>query len=314
LLRDILESGFCGSYSIAGGGQTRGRVRFKLDLVAASNMFLGCDQEWQRVQVCNSNVISYEDQPFFHKCLEGLLSNGSYFNPTDHEWVHDSVSVPSGDEVQFIASRDKSTGTFIEPVYDYVSMQDYIPMHSIICAYLMGIAGPISVDCISVMSGPFSSKVWAIDRAAIEALLASWFTSKVKSEARKPSGACASCSQSACVFQSPFEHLTYDWMKAKQTIDAIEAKIREHITYNGPTKVGAHLVYMKESKRRSLNPAQRDQFLELLKKERPNDWLDFMNPDAAEIAKLVAKKKLPQELLAAFKESRYYTLDTTLTL
>jgi hypothetical protein len=308
----MIEAGFCGGYA-AKGGKTRGHLRYILDEIAAGCWFLGCEYEAQRIQLCNQKVVSYEDQPFFHRCLEGLNNNGAYFHKADHEFVHDSVYSPqAGAEISFYAIRDKNVGAFIEPVYDYVAMESYVPMHSLIAAYLMGLTGEIQVDCISVMSGPFSTKRWPIVTSEIESLLAGWRMSATGT--RRPSGACASCTQSTCTFQSDFDHLTYDWMKAKANVSDIEAKIRQHITYNGPTKVGAHLVYMKENKRRSLDPEKRDAFLELLKKERPQDWVDFLNPDAAELFKLAAQGKITKELLRAFKESRYYTLDTTLTL
>lgn len=315
LLRDLIEAGFCGAYAPKNLNATRGRLRFALDLIAGAGNFAGFDDEDVRVQICNQKLVPYPDQPFMHRCLEGLLNNESYFNPIDHECTTTTRVIPGTiHHVEFSFIQDRTMKAFIEPVYDFVAMQDYIPMHSLLCAYLMGLEGTIQVDCISTMAGPFSTKTWGIDKAALQAVLDVWVSTSIASVNRSSSSACIQCDRHGCGFKSDFETKVYAWMKAKQALEALEEEVRHHVTYNGPTKVGAHLVYLKENKRRSLDPVMRAAWLELLKSKRPHDWLDLMVPDGAQIFRLAERNKLSKELLQAFKESRYYTLDTTLTL
>jgi hypothetical protein len=315
LLRDILEGGFCGSYEPKNPVvKNPGKIHYALDQIAAIGSFGQFDQEGARIQAANQNHVAYQDQPFFHKCLEGFLNNSAYFNVIDHEWIQDSIAIPWTDwTVQFIVIRDRSCGAIIEPVYNFVSFPAFVPMHSLIAAYLMGLK-EVQIDPISLMSGGLDPKKWAVDAEAIQELLAGWVKSGSTPEERKPGAGCMACARAGCSWKTGFETQVYEWMKAKQKLDEIESGLKEHITYNGPTKVGAHMVYMKENKRRALDPQKRDEFMKLLQEKRPNDWAALMHPDAAEIFKLAAKGHLPKELLAAFKESRYYTLDTTLTL
>lgn len=313
LLRDILESGFCGGYTPK-MPRNLAKTRYALDAIAAAGKFDGFDQESVRIQLANQNFVPYEDQPFFHKNLEGLLNNSAYFNATDHEFIHDSIRLEGADaDIAFYVIRDKSTGSFVEPVYDFVTFQNYLPMHSLIAAYLMGLE-KVEVGAISLMAGHVDSKLWAVDRPAISKLLDEWRHSTGMPEYRKASGACTTCTLVSCTWKSDFDKKVYDWMKAQQLVAELEAQIKEHVTYNGPTKVGAHMVYMKENKRRTMDPTKRDQFLELLKEHRPNDWAAFMNADIAAVAKLAESGKAPKEIMDAFKESRFYTLDTKLTL
>lgn len=313
LLRDILEAGFCGSYGVS-NPRNIGKTHYALDQIAASGQFDQFDQEGARIQLANQNFVPYVDQPFFHKCLEGLLNNGAYFNTADHEFIQDSINLQGTDwNITFIVIRDKSCGAIIEPVYNFVSFQNYIPMHSLCAAYLMGLK-EVQIDPISLMSGSLDPKKWAIDGPAINHLLVGWFKSTLVTEERKAGPGCMSCIRTDCSWSTSFETRTYEWMKAKQKLAEIEGALKDHITFNGPTKVGAHMVYMKENKRRALDPQKRDKFMKLLQEKRPNDWADLMHPDAAEIFKLAGKGLLPKEVLEAFKESRYYTLETTLTL
>ena len=311
LLRDLLEGGFCNGYDPSQINPTPGRLRFALDVIARIGVFTNFNMEGPKVELCNHNNVPYGMQPFFHRCLDGLFNNSAYFNPKDLDSVHTSVKLDYLDDpIEFSVVIGKATKTFIEPVYDYVSMQSFMPMHSIIAAYLMGISGEIDVDCVSVTSGLFMTKKWPIIKSEIEWLLSGTAATTM----RRPGGACMSCDRKECTFKAAFDAKVYDWMKAKHALEEIEAQIREHITYNGPTKVGAHLVYLKENKRRDLDFSKRFEWLELLKQSRPHDWMDFLKPDSGEIFRLAAKGKISKDLLEAFKESRYYTLDTTLTL
>jgi hypothetical protein len=313
LLRDILESGFCGGYTPK-TPRNLAKTRYSLDAIAASGKFDGFDQESVRIQLTNQHFVPYEDQPFFHKNLEGLLNNSGYFNTTDHEFTVESRRMDGTEvDIVFVVIWDRNTKGIIEPLYDFVSFQNYLPMHSLVAAYLMGLE-KVSVDVISLMAGPVDTKTWAVDKPAINKLLVEWFHSTTDSGYRKSGSACMSCTRSGCTWKSDFDQRVYDWMKAQQLVAGLEAQIKEHVTYNGPTKVGAHMVYMKESRRRTADPTKRGLFLELLKEHRPNDWVAFMNPDIAAVTKLAEGGKVPMEIMDAFKESRFYTLDTKLTL
>lgn len=301
-LREIIEAGFCGQYAPSAKAPTMGLLHYALDKIIARQIPMG-----DFIQLCSQNNVQFEDQPFFVKCLEGIHAKPGYFNKTDIEV--EERSVLSGDkDVKYIVFRDKDTDRFIEPVYHFYSPETYVPIYSIMCAYLMGIEGPIKVDCISMIGDASHCKEYGTNQGQCHDLLTAY-----QSGCLSPGRQCLSC-MAACNLKDNFESMVYTWMKAKQEVDAAEKVLREHLIYKGPSKCGAHLVYMKESVRRTFTPKLINSWLGELMTAVPALWQDYVKPDTAEIMRAIASGKLDKKFAKDFKESRSFSIDTTFSL
>jgi hypothetical protein len=302
-LRELLERGFCGHYSPAAKPPTTGHLHWALDKIIQFAAVAGTTKD--PIQLSNQYGVRFGDQQFFMSRIEGIMKKLGYFHTTDVEILSRTIHISHVDEIEFLQFRDKSTGSFIEPVYHFYNPDYHVPMYSLMVAYLMDMNGPLTVDCVSMIGESVSTKTWDINRTQCKELLDGRLSGKLV-----PGRQCAECS-SVCLMKTDFESLVYSWKKAQQEAEVAEQKIRDHLTYKGPTKCGAHLVYMKESRRRTLTDKASS---ELVHKLLSHGSSKYLKPDAAEIAKDVASGKLDSEYLKPFKESSSFSIDTTFSL
>lgn len=309
LLREIIEAGFCGMYLPKQAAPTMGQIQYNLDMIIADQK-LGMDP----IQLANHINLRYEDQIYFQKCLLGIKAQSGTFHPEDVKRFPFKITydAPVGVlEIRGMVFKDGDA--FIEPCYNFYLPDKFVPLHSVIAAYLMGYRGTLRVDVVSALGD--SGDALILEVPILENQIRGYLAA-IAAKMLAPGGACMNCIREDCTFDSEFEKKVFGWMKAKERVENLDAQIREHLTYRGPTKCGSHLVYMKETARRSFDSSKSmTKFIDELKAEKPVNWQDFLKPDSAEIAKAIKKNHLPKRFLGDyFKLSSSFSIDTTLSL
>lgn len=304
-LRELLEAGFCGGY-LAQDQQLRiGTVHTALDTCIREHMdeleLLGSEN--RQTSLANKFVIPYAHQKYFKDCLTGISERFP-------ACVAEELVSESG--VAFTVFHDKDTLTYIEPAYGFVSKEYHVPMYAIICAYFTQKAGTsVNIRTISAMSDFSAVEKYPILQQPIKDLL----DSATKVDMRIPGPQCQSCKLTACNFNVDLHTLVYAWMKQKQKFDDYKNQLREFLVMNGPTKTGAHLVYLKESVRRELKKGKAAELKGILSERLTVAEVDdCYKPDIQAIMKLIDKGKLPATVASLFSQSSSHSIDTGLSV
>ncbi len=304
LLREITGSGFCGMYTPQ--ARSRARLHYKLDCILRAafeqRTFVALEMETGRIQLCNQFQIGFEDQPFAHAAMAGMARRAAEFGS---DITVSELVVGMEKPTKFITFRNTQTGAYVEPYYGSFLSDDTSPVYSISLAYLQEDVGAIKVDMIPVLSdGEVSRKYWSVSRAEVHDLLTKW-----NSMQKVPGPQCLSCDTLNCTFKDGFEKHFQNYLKQKQAADQAAEEIRQHLIYRGPSEVGYHTAYMKETVRRTAIDEKLEAWLDSLMAET-TDWRDYIKPDSIAIAKAIKEKKLDKKFGEIFKEAKYYTIET----
>ncbi len=304
LLRRILSAGFCGGYT-----PTReidiGSIHHALDCIIADGDFEKYSQQTYKVQACGQKKIPYSEHGYFLSALDGIFQRKDRLatvKSTTHEVDY------LGSKIVFTLFREGDV--FVDPMYEFYYPQHLIPLYTIVAAFLAGVEEKaIKVRSVSMMTDFEEPGEFAILREDIDELL----NSHLKGHIRAGSP-CTSCSMTGCKFPNPFEQAAVTYFKAKQAFKEAEEVVKKHLIYHGPTKAGAHLVYMKENRRRFFKDKDWTVFLEALMKADPKGYLKYLSPDAKDIAEAVKRGTLPAAMLKFFSTSRYHTIETSVSM
>lgn len=309
LLRSLIEAGFCPGYRTPAEKMTRAQKLYALDQVLGGQRGDDFAQETVRIQTCSQKGIPFEDMPWFHKALLGIRERQGFFcRPEVTSDVYE-VKVGQDETVSFILLQDKVTEAYIEPIYDYYVPDYRVPFHAIMAAYILGEKKPIKVTQVGVLTGDLDTQTFPIQDEITWGKIRSFLVDKT---AYMPGRQCASCVHTGCTMQSDFEGLVLKWMKAKMAEEELGKQVREFLTYHGPTRAGHHLVYMNEVTRRDPAMAKFGDWLKVLMAKE--GWQRYLKPDAAAIQKGIKEGKLDPATMEIFKLSKYYTIETTLSL
>lgn len=320
-LRELLESGFCGKHREAVGKNGLGTIHAALDSIIATHGVAGIPtldalmDESQRVQLGNKYKIPYESKPHFDRCLQGIYDNRKWFTPAGHwglSYETAEAPGPPGVAIRYMKMRHMVDPEIIEPVYSFYFPENYIPLHSLLIAFLEGWkAEQITVKLVSVCAeGEVVVGGYHMLRPQLQDLL----EKSLNAHETMMGPACSNCPITDCLGHDEFEKLTMAWFKAKQTEEELRAKIREHLVWHGPTKVGAHLVFMKEHARRTLPRKHFQMFLDLVKAASPSDYTAYLSSYNTAVFDAVAKGKLPAQVTACFTQSKSHSIETGLSL
>lgn len=301
-LRELIAMGFCGR-GLSGPTSSQGAMHAILDSVIAD--FIGKLNELEsygtQTGVCNTYSIQYKDHVTFRKMLSGIASRAK-------DLAGVTCSKMTSANARFTLFR-ANNGNVIEPLYEWASTQYRVPIYGIASAYLGGVSNP-KIRSISML-GDFDVTSEFEETGGFEFLLSG------SADALKtvPGGQCLSCPKKDCKFVGDFDTTVFEWMKAQQKMEELEALVKEHLVMRGPTKVGSHLVYMKESRRRSFDANRRDELMEILNgRLTPMQIQDCLKPDATAILSHVKAGKIPAIAEDMFNVTTSYHIDTKLSL
>lgn len=262
---------------------------------------LGSDS--RQVSLANKFVIPYAHQKYFKDCLTGIAER--FPTCSAEELVSESG-------VAFTVFHEKDTLTYVEPAYGFISKEYHVPLFGILCAYFTQPGGTsVNIRSISAMSNFSTVEKYPILGQPLKELL----DSAMKVDMRIPGPQCQSCKLTACSFNVDLHTLVYAWMKQKQKFDDYKNQLRQFLIMNGPTKSGAHLVYLKESVRRELKNGKAAELKAALGEKLTLAEVDgCYKPDISEIMKLIANGKLPAYIGSLFSQSSSHSIDMGLSV
>lgn len=310
-LRELIASGFCGK-KIETAPQSIGHLHRIVDEVIFERAtHLGeLGDENTQIAYANQYTIKYEDHVVFRNFLSGVAEKKEAFS-LDIQMERKVVDIGGGVDVRFIKFFDKLNGAYVEPAYQFYLPSYYIPFYGIMAAYLCGSTGlGVRVRVISAMGDFDHVESYPVIETQIKELLASVTEKKVLAGQQ-----CQACPITGCTFNVEFQNLVMGWLKIEQKRDEIMDRVKEFLIMNGPTKVGTHLVYLKDNPRRTLKKGCDDELFGILSQKLSATEIDaYYKPDAAAILKLVDQGKLPEAVKDLFKTTYHRSIETGLSL
>jgi len=221
----------------------------------------------------------------------------------------------NGNSVQFV--RMKKGDLVIEPVYDYYPSGDFIPWYSLVSEALLRNAavlkedGALEVMAVWVKGHQVAQSPYPILSESLLPLVGD----ALNPEHKRPGPPCVTCPAPCPDELAGFENLVLEWLKAKQDYLEKEALVKRHLTYEGPTKVGAHLYYMDEHERRFF---KENSFAGLAAEIEQHGGIGgyhkYLKPDSTKIFKAIGEKKLPESVANFFRRTKYWTIESRLSL
>lgn len=308
-LRELLESGFCGGYIPHAPALRIGRVHVALDnaIHDYNGKLEQLGSESHQTSLCGYHNIPYEHQKYFRECLTGISERFPACSIS--EQTH---TMPNGTIITFMKFLDLANKVYIEPSYRFVSKEYHVPMYGIMCAYFCEATGiGVSVKTISALADFTCESQYPV----IAAQLNDFLHSATTVDMRIPGPQCQSCELSVCTFKVDLMTLVYAWMKQKQKYDDYKNQLHEFLVMNGPTKIGAHLIYLKETIRRSLKKGAGPELKAALIDRLTVSQVDgCYKPDAQAIFRLIEKHQIPVATENLFEKSSSHSIDSGLSL
>jgi hypothetical protein len=306
-LREMIAMGFCGRglAGIGGGACGSGRLHAALDsvIVKQAGSLQDLESYGRQTAICNDLAISWEDQVVFRKMLTGIAGRAEELASVKGIYM-------DWNDISYMFFQDDKDGTIIEPLYEWATTQYHVPMYGILCAYFQDVKNP-KIRSISMLGDFDVTSEYGHGAGGIKEML----EDATNQSKEVPGGQCLSCPKKDCSFSKQFDTTVFDWMKAKQKMEELEALVRDHLVMNGPTKVGSHLAYMKENHRRNFDPKRRDELMGILNDRlTPTQIQECMKFDATELLKLVRQGKVPAVVGDMFKAATSYSIDTKVSL
>lgn len=305
-LRSLVHQGFCGQYQDVHADRGLGYVQAALDRIIDREMLSELDDESLRTQLALRYEIPYEHRITFDRCLRGLIERRHEFEGDEIKAREVEHHLP-GDSVQYVKILRGSALT-VEPMYTFYPLDAYLPMHALAIAHLEG-RDSVHVRSVSVVGDTVIEQTYPVHHEKISELIQRALTSQLS-----PGPQCASCRKTDCPSAADFERLVLEWMKAKQTFEESQERVRQHLIAHGPTKCGAHIIYLTEHLRRFYKDKDVLRIYGRLVEQAPKDYVKYLNPDSAEIARAVGKGELPKDFMDFFTTSRYYTIESNVSL
>lgn len=309
-LREIVAKGFCGRRVREDDSRGMGYLATVLDKLFLNGIgTLGTEDG--RLQTALKYGIPYKDRVIFDRCCKGIYDSFNDRRPDANQ--HD---VAIGDlTVRFVRLTHSSLG-LIEPVYDYYSMENFLPVHSLVGEVLFHESAPRIPEATKILS------VWVNENremvqpyAVMAGTLKGMVVGALNPNHVLAGPQCLSCPLEYCKhYGGGFEVAVREWLKAKQAAEEAEAKVRNHLTYEGPTKSGTHLFYMDEHERRFFNDNAMKEFLAKIIQLDPIGYSQYLRPDSTEIFKAIREGRLSEEITRFFKVSRYWTIESRFSL
>lgn len=304
LLRHMLSSGFCGGYTSSGNADV-GSIHHALDTIIASGSLGQYVQDTIRIQACGKHKVPYSEQVYFTSCLENLSDRKDRFSTVKGELKTVEFE---GRQITFTLFFEGDA--MVEPLYSFYNPQHFIPMYSLCAARLMGFdLGPVPIRAVSILSDYELPVKFEVLKDRIDPLLRGYL-----SGVKRVGSPCLSCDIGDCSFKDPFEQKALEMFKLKQALQEAEDKIKEHLTWHGPTQCGAHLIYMKENVRRFFKDKRYQEFLSRIMQHDEKGFTQYLTPDAKDVFEAIQAGRLPKELAGFFTESRYHKMETSINM
>ena len=296
VLRGVIAAGLCARSLKAESGHVLGDLHALLDqkIVDGLAQFEGNDS---LIFQASGPIPNLRLREHFQNTLRSLVEKREIFEKCEIRMMHDGA---------FRYMHLKDDDTWVEPVYSFYEPQTFIPMYSLCAAFLAGFEGKdIKVRVISASGDLDEVKRYHYDMKAMDAVLLA-----AQSEAINVGPYCYTCPKTECSFTKKFEQEYHDWMKAKQKADEMEGRVREHLTWMGPTQVGAYLAHMKETGRKTTDRKRFAEIQKALIECDPKGYMKYFNISASTIVKDIAAGKLPKTMEQFIKASKSFSIDT----
>jgi hypothetical protein len=309
LLRRLIETGFCGkSLSQYDPSSGLADIHHALDSVIVKEDLQKLQDPSFQSYLAGQHKIRFAEMPYFVKCLQNIYEKRGLFQGGYHCAAEGKF--PWSSENKIVFSLITKDGVILEPVYLYETPQYYVPIYALFARFLSNPESDAKIRSVSLL-GDFC-KTYEYPPGSTE--LAALVLKGIDPSALSPGARCLKCPVTGCAFANPFEQAVLEWMQAKQRLEDLEEKVKGHLTYHGPTKVGAHLVYLKKHTRRTFIEKHWPKFFEAIVHHAPKDYTKYLNPSPAEVFKAAEAGTLPLDILDYFRQSQFFEIDTSLTL